>query len=252
MKLSLSTIVFANVALVIAFGCLLSMGPSSQQLGAPVATRAAMSTSFAARTMSPAPTFRSAIANAYCEEVVDPANNLKYETMSYTNVFTEQDIAAQINYMIQNGLIPCVEFDKGGQIFREHSRMPGYYDGRYWTMWKLPMFGATDAGAVMREIAECKQNNPDSFIRVLGFDNIKQVQCMGFLASRPGKAFNSASAPSYGQQQSYGGYQQPPNSGPAPGYGQQSWASPQQAQQQGGGGYQAPPSSGSKGFTYSW
>jgi len=110
--------------------------------------------------------------------------------MSYTNVFTERDIQMQINYMLQNGLVPCVEFDANGQIYREHSNMPGYYDGRYWTMWKLPMFGATDAGSVMTEIAECKRSNPNSYIRVLGFDNIKQVQCMGFLVSQPGKAFN--------------------------------------------------------------
>merc|ERR1719218_203793 len=91
------------------------------------------------RAVTPAPTFRSAIAQAYCEEVVA----------------------------------------------RENSRMPNYYDNRYWTMWKLPMFGATDSRSVLAEIQECNRSNPQSFIRVLGFDNIKQVQCMGFLVAKP-------------------------------------------------------------------
>merc|ERR1711968_4256 len=170
MKLSLVASVAANVALCVALVCLVSYG-SQSSLGAPVMQRA-RAASFS-RAMTPAPTFRSAIANAYCEEVVDPANNARFETMSYTREFTERDIATQINYMIGMGAVPCIEFDQNGEIFREHSNMPGYYDGRYWTMWKLPMFGATDAGAVMNEIMECKRNNPNSFIRVLGFDNIK-------------------------------------------------------------------------------
>eukprot|EP00954_Amorphochlora_amoebiformis_P011843 925147-Amorphochlora_amoeboformis.AAC.1 len=122
--------------------------------------------------------------------------------MSYMPDFSERDQEAQINYMIQNGLIPCVEFDKNGDMFRENSKMPGYYDGRYWTMWKLPMFGATDARSVMAEVKECQKYNPSSYIRILGFDNIKQVQCMGFLVAKPGGAslgsgasFSAASAP---------------------------------------------------------
>merc|ERR1719198_2170026 len=180
------------------------------------------------RAMTPAPTFRSAVAQAYCEEVVDPENNVKYEAMSFLSSFTRPDMEAQVNYMIQNGLIPCVEFDKTGTTFREHSSMPGYYDGRYWTMWKLPMFGATDAGAVMNEIMECKRNNPNSFIRVLGFDNIKQVQCMGFLVSKPGGPIGMSAA---GTQSYGGGYSAP----------QQSYAPPPQS-----------PPKPSGGFTYSW
>eukprot|EP00954_Amorphochlora_amoebiformis_P031035 1395549-Amorphochlora_amoeboformis.AAC.2 len=111
--------------------------------------------------------------------------NVRYETMSYMPDFNERDQEAQVNYMIRNGLIPCIEFDQQGVTFRENSRMPNYYDGRYWTMWKLPMFGATDARQVMQEVRECQRNNPKAYIRILGFDNIKQVQCMGFLVAKP-------------------------------------------------------------------
>lgn len=226
-NVALSASVAVNV--ILCFGLLAAY--SSSNLGAPVASRAVQSTTFS-RAMTPAPTFRSAIANAYCEEVVDPANNARFETMSYTREFTERDIATQINYMIGMGAVPCIEFDQNGEIFREHSNMPGYYDGRYWTMWKLPMFGATDAGAVMNEIMECKRNNPNSFIRVLGFDNIKQVQCMGFLVSKPGGPIGMSASGFSGGSQSYGGGYQAP---------QQSYSAPPQ---------QPPKPSG--GFTYSW
>eukprot|EP00472_Partenskyella_glossopodia_P005242 CAMPEP_0197514882 /NCGR_PEP_ID=MMETSP1318-20131121/185_1 /TAXON_ID=552666 /ORGANISM="Partenskyella glossopodia, Strain RCC365" /LENGTH=60 /DNA_ID=CAMNT_0043063095 /DNA_START=95 /DNA_END=274 /DNA_ORIENTATION=+ len=50
-----------------------------------VAPATAMTTRTFSRAMTPAPTFRSAVAQAYCEEVVDPENNVKYEAMSFLN-----------------------------------------------------------------------------------------------------------------------------------------------------------------------
>lgn len=62
---------------------------------------------------------------------------------------------------------------------------PGYYDNRYWTMWKLPMFGCTDASSVFQEIQECSDTFPNAYIRLVAFDNIKQVQILCFLVHRP-------------------------------------------------------------------
>ncbi|XP_025804797.1 uncharacterized protein LOC112883790 isoform X4 [Panicum hallii] len=53
--------------------------------------------------------------------------------------------------------VPCLEFSKVGFIYRENARSPGYYDGRYWTMWKLPMFGCTDSTQVYAELEEAKR-----------------------------------------------------------------------------------------------
>ncbi|KAL8155357.1 hypothetical protein AgCh_000661 [Apium graveolens] len=72
-----------------------------------------------------------------------------------------------------------------GYVYRENSRIPNYYDGRYWTMWKLPMFGCTDASQVLHEIAECKKAYPSAYIRCLDFDNIRQAQCMSFIIQKP-------------------------------------------------------------------
>ncbi|CAH2080611.1 unnamed protein product [Thlaspi arvense] len=62
--------------------------------------------------------------------------------------------------------------------------MPGYYDGRYWTMWKLPMFGCNDSSQVLNEIQECKRTYPNAYIRCLAFDNKHQGQCMAFIIQK--------------------------------------------------------------------
>jgi len=72
-----------------------------------------------------------------------------------------------------------------GWVYREHHSSPGYYDGRYWTMWKLPMFGCTEASQVLLELEEAKKAYPNAFIRIIGFDNTRQVQCISFIAAKP-------------------------------------------------------------------
>ena len=47
------------------------------------------------------------------------------------------------------------------------------------------MYGCTNPEEVLSEIRACTSAFPDCFIRVAGFDNIKQVQCSSFLAHRP-------------------------------------------------------------------
>jgi len=120
-----------------------------------------------------------------CMKVWPPNNNLKFETLSYLPPLSDHAIMKQIDYMLRNGWVPCLEFDAVGIVTREHYAGAGYYDGRYWTMWKLPMFGCNDAGQVIREMQECISAYPDAYIRVLGFDSIKQVQTTGFLVHQP-------------------------------------------------------------------
>jgi ribulose-bisphosphate carboxylase small chain len=38
---------------------------------------------------------------------------------------------------------------------------------------------------VLAEVQECKKAYPDCFVRVLGFDNKRQVQIAGFLVAFP-------------------------------------------------------------------
>ncbi|ESR54210.1 hypothetical protein CICLE_v10023403mg [Citrus x clementina] len=70
-------------------------------------------------------------------------------------------------------------------VYRVNHRSPGYYDGRYWTMWKLSMFGCTNAIQVLNELDEAIKACHNSFIRIIGFDNVRQVQCISFIAYKP-------------------------------------------------------------------
>uniref|UniRef100_A0A0E0MLJ3 Ribulose bisphosphate carboxylase small subunit, chloroplastic n=2 Tax=Oryza punctata TaxID=4537 RepID=A0A0E0MLJ3_ORYPU len=109
----------------------------------------------------------------------------KFETLSYLPPLTVEDLLKQIEYLLRSKWVPCLEFSKVGFVYRENHRSPGYYDGRYWTMWKLPMFGCSDATQVLKELEEAKKAYPDAFVRIIGFDNVRQVQCISFIAYKP-------------------------------------------------------------------
>ncbi len=49
---------------------------------------------------------------------------------------------------------------------------------RYWTMWKLPMFGCSDPSQVLGEIRACENAFPNSYIRIVAFDNVRQVRSL--------------------------------------------------------------------------
>ena len=59
---------------------------------------------------------------------------------------------------------------------------------RYWTMYKLPMFGCTDAGQVIQEINNATRSFPDAYVRIISFDAVRQVQMSSLLVHRPASA----------------------------------------------------------------
>ncbi|WP_368854820.1 ribulose bisphosphate carboxylase small subunit, partial [Methylosinus sp. Ce-a6] len=69
--------------------------------------------------------------------------------MSYLPPLTPEQILKQVDYLLKNKWVPCIEFDEDALIKRIYGTTPGYYDGRYWIMWKLPMFGCNDPSQVM-------------------------------------------------------------------------------------------------------
>ncbi|CAN1240986.1 Ribulose bisphosphate carboxylase small subunit, chloroplastic, partial [Linum perenne] len=121
-----------------------------------------------------------------------PIGLKKYETLSYLPPLSEESLAKEVDYLLRMGWVPCLEFELEVYIYiyiskltSEHNNSPGYYDGRYWTMWKLPMFGCTDSSQVLKELQECKKEYPNAFVRIIGFDNKRQVQCVSFIAAKP-------------------------------------------------------------------
>ena len=119
-------------------------------------------------------------------QVWPPLGKKKFETLSYLPPLSEESLLKEVQYLLNKGWVPCLEFEPThGFVYRENHRSPGYYDGRYWTMWKLPMFGCTDAAQVVAELQEAKKAYPNSFIRIIGFDNVRHVQCISFIAYKP-------------------------------------------------------------------
>ena len=98
-----------------------------------------------------------------------------YETLSYLPPLNDQQIVKQVQYLIDQGFIAGVEF--------EESPKP---DTHFWTMWKLPFFGGSSPQSVLSEVRECRSEYPNAYIRVIGFDNIKQCQTISFIVHKPG------------------------------------------------------------------
>lgn len=98
----------------------------------------------------------------------------RYETLSYLPPLTDAQTQKQLQYILDQGFIPGVEFSE--------SSAP---EQHYWTMWKLPLFNATTVREIMAEIDECRREYPKCFIRVMGFDNVKQCQVLSFIVHRP-------------------------------------------------------------------
>jgi ribulose-bisphosphate carboxylase small chain len=98
----------------------------------------------------------------------------RYETFSYLPPLSDQQIAKQIQFMLDQGYIPAVEFNETSD--------PEVY---YWTMWKLPLFGAGSVQEVLNEVQACRSEYSSCYIRVVGFDNIKQCQAVGFIVHKP-------------------------------------------------------------------
>jgi ribulose-bisphosphate carboxylase small chain len=100
----------------------------------------------------------------------------RYETLSYLPPLSDAQIAKQVQYILNQGYIPAIEFNE----VSEPTEL-------YWTMWKLPLFGAKSTQEVLSEVQSCRSQFPTSFIRVVGFDNIKQCQILSFIVHKPNR-----------------------------------------------------------------
>jgi ribulose bisphosphate carboxylase small subunit len=83
-----------------------------------------------------------------CAPLQTPTNNKFFETFSFLPPLSNDEITKQVNYIVGNGWTPCLEFAEPEQAYvSSHNSerfgpvSSGYQDNRYWTMWKLPMFG---------------------------------------------------------------------------------------------------------------
>ncbi len=95
---------------------------------------------------------------------------------SFLPDLTDAQITAQVDYMLSRDWAVSVEWTDD-----PHPR------NTYWEMWGNPMFDLKDAKGVMIELDECRKANPDSYIRLQGFDSTRgfETVMMSFIVNRP-------------------------------------------------------------------
>ncbi len=98
----------------------------------------------------------------------------RFETLSYLPPLTDAQILKQVAYILDQGYIPAVEFSDDSEPTQH-----------FWTLWKLPLFKARTPQEVMQEVDSCRSDYRDCYIRVVGFDNIKQCQVLSFIVHKP-------------------------------------------------------------------
>ena len=76
-------------------------------------------------------------------------------TFSYLPDLTDEEIAAQLQYAVDQGWAVSVEFTDD-----PHPR------NVLWEMWGLPMFDIADAAAGLHEVTACRRAYPEHYIRV--------------------------------------------------------------------------------------
>jgi ribulose-bisphosphate carboxylase small chain len=99
---------------------------------------------------------------------------MKLETFSYLPELTTEQLGQQIRAILARQLVVGIEY----------TRAPDAYD-HYWTMWKLPLFDIHDPAIVLAELDACRRANPDAYIKVNGYDPVRQGQVVSFVAAQP-------------------------------------------------------------------
>ena len=97
-------------------------------------------------------------------------------TFSYLPDLTDEQIAAQVQYALDNNWAVQIE----------HTDDP-HPRNVYWEMWGLPMFDLTEPDGVLSEINDCRKTFPSHYVRVLAYDASlgRQTTGLSFLVQRP-------------------------------------------------------------------
>jgi ribulose-bisphosphate carboxylase small chain len=97
-------------------------------------------------------------------------------TFSFLPDLDDEQIRRQVEYILGNGW--AVSIESTDDI---HPR------NVYWDMWGQPMFDATSAAAVLREVEACRVAHPDRYVKVNAFDATAcwETMRLSFLVWRP-------------------------------------------------------------------
>ena len=101
----------------------------------------------------------------------------KFGTFSYLPALTPAQVLAQVQHCLDQGWTCAIEHVE-----------PARAGDTYWYLWKLPMFGADDAEAVLAEVRECVAAHPDDLVKLVAIDRRRQTQGLAFVVHRGGEA----------------------------------------------------------------
>lgn len=101
---------------------------------------------------------------------------LRQGQFSYLPELTDEEIKAQVQYAIDNGWAPAIEYTDD-----PHPR------NTLWEMWDVPMFGVEDPQEVVDAINKCREAFPDRYIALVGYKATKYRQgpMLWFIVNRP-------------------------------------------------------------------
>ncbi|MEU4217307.1 ribulose bisphosphate carboxylase small subunit [Actinoplanes sp. NPDC026623] len=101
---------------------------------------------------------------------------LRHGAFSYLPELTDDEVAAQIRYALDNGWPVSIEYTDD-----PHPR------NVYWEMWGLPLFDLTEPDAVLHELHDCRAAFPRHYVRLLAYDARlgRQTTALSFLVQRP-------------------------------------------------------------------
>jgi ribulose-bisphosphate carboxylase small chain len=97
-------------------------------------------------------------------------------TFSFLPDLTDEQIRAQIEYCLTEGLALSVEYTDD-----PHPR------NTYWEMFGMPMFDLHDAAGVMAEITSARATFPNHYIKLNAFDSTWSIESLrlSFIVNRP-------------------------------------------------------------------
>ena len=122
---------------------------------------------------------------------------LRYGTFAHLPDLTDEEIALQVKYALDNKWPVSVEYTDD-----PHPR------NVYWEMWGLPLFDLDEPDGVMSEINECRAAFPNHYVRVNAYDAAlgRQTTALSFLVQRPAEehGFELVRTEGPGRTQEYG------------------------------------------------
>lgn len=87
-----------------------------------------------------------------------------FKPFAYLPAMEAERLRRQVEYLVGQGWHAAIEHSDPASAF-----------GRYWSLWKLPLFGARDVERILTEARACHEAYPNHHVRLVGYDSRRQT-----------------------------------------------------------------------------